>query len=442
MAETLSIRPADLLIDEQNPRITLPNAGQHKALQSLANLQQSKLQKLAEHIVNNNGTNPADLMIVMPFKDDLNRYVVLEGNRRLAALKVLENPELLVNAVDLGVLKVIRGLSKKYLASPIEQLTCLVVQNREEARPWIELRHTGMNEGAGIVPWGTEESGRFRARTGVLPIASQALNFLEGIGSLTPEERKNIPVTSFKRLIDTPEVRAKLGLEVQSGNLALLADAKTVAKALLFVVGRLSTGKTKVTDIYTRGQRLKFANNTIPKDLAVSPKVAPGHGTLIGAAKGSAQPKGKAAATRSSKLRDKLIPRDCTLNVIDTRVRQIEGELRRLSLGDYTNAVSILFRVFIELSADCHITKESLATKDEKLSTKLLAVTSDLIAKNKLTTAQAAPVRQQCHKDSFLAPSTALMNEYVHNRFIIPAAGDLRTYWDNLQPFITAVWAP
>jgi hypothetical protein len=442
MSETLSIRPADLLIDEQNPRIPLPNAGQHKALQSLANLQQSKLQKLAEHIVANHGTNPADLPIVMPFKDDLDRYVVLEGNRRLAALRSLENPELLVNSVDPVVLKAIRRLSKLYLASPIEQLMCLVVKNREEARPWIELRHTGMNEGAGIVPWGTEESGRFKSRTGVLPIASQALNFLEGQRSLTPEERKKIPVTSFKRLIDTPEVRAKLGLEVQSGNLALLADAKTVSKALLYVVNRLSSGKTKVTDIYTRTQRLDFANK-IPADVAVTPKLGAGQGTTIGGVgKGAVHSKGRAGVAKSTKLRDRLVPRDCTLNVTDPRVRQIEGELRRLSLSDYTNAVSILFRVFIELSADCHITKASLSPKDEKLSTKLLVVTADLIAKNKMTSAQAAPVRLQCHKDSFLAPSTALMNEYVHNRFIIPAVGDLRTYWDNLQPFISAVWAP
>jgi hypothetical protein len=440
MPETVPLSPADLLIDEQNPRISQPNAGQLKAQQSLANLLQVKLQKLAEHIVAN-GTNPGDLPFVMPFKDDLNRYVVLEGNRRLAALRALENPEWLSGFVDAGVLTAIRKLSRKYLDNPIEQIFCVVVKSREEARPWIELRHTGENGGAGVVPWGHEESGRFRSRSGALPIASQALNFLEGLGSLTPENRKKLPVTSFKRLLDTPEVRSKLGLEVQSGNLALLGEAKAVAKALLYVVDRLASGKTKVTDIYTRDLRLKFAQK-IPTDVAVTHNAAAGHGAPMEAGKGPTQPKGKSSGTRSVKLRDRLIPRDCVLNVTDPRVRQIVVELRKLSLSDYTNAVSVMFRVFIELSADSYITKESLSPKDDKLSTKLLAVQADLVAKNKLTTAQAAPVRVQCHKDSFLAPSTAMMNEYVHNRFIIPAAGDLRTYWDSLQPFITAVWAP
>ncbi len=440
MPEALSLSPSTLLIDEQNPRISQPNAGQTKALQSLAALLQVKLQKLCEHIVKN-GINLSDRPIVMPFKDDLNRYVVLEGNRRLAALKALENPEWLSGAVAPGILTAIRRLSRDYQANPIDQLDCVVYKDREEARPWIELRHTGENGGAGVVPWGHEESGRYRARTGALPIASQALNFLEGLGSLTPDERKKLPVTSFKRLLDTPEVRSKLGLEVQSGTLALLGETKAVGKALMYVVNRLATGKTKVTDIYTRDQRLDFAKK-IPTDVAVQHKLTAGHGTPIGAGKATTQGKGKSAGSRAIRLRDKLIPRDCVLNVTDPRVRQIEIELRKLGLSDYTNAVSVMFRVFIELSADSYITKESLSPKDQKLSTKLLAVQADLVTKNKLTTGQAAPVRLQCHKDSFLAPSTALMNEYVHNRFIIPAVGDLRTYWDNLQPFITAVWAP
>lgn len=439
MPETLSISPSALLIDEQNPRISQPNAGQTKALQSLAALLEGKLQRLADHIVAN-GINLADRPIVMPFKDDLNRYVVLEGNRRLTAIRALENPEWMSGFVAPNVLAAIRRLSKKYLDNPVEQIDCVVVKDREEARPWIELRHTGENGGAGIVPWDHEESERYRARGGTLPIASQALNFLEGLGSLTPEDRKKLPVTSFKRLLDTPEVRSKLGLELQSGKLALLGEAKAVAKALLYVTNQLASGKTKVTDIYTRPQRLEFAQK-IPSDVAVTHKVATGHGTLIGDSKDAPRSKSKASGARGIKQRDKLIPRDCVLQVTDLRVRQIEAELRKLSLTEHTNSVSVMFRVFVELSADTYITKESLTTKDEKLSTKLLAVQADLVAKKKLTSGQAAPVRVQCHKDSFLAPSTALMNEYVHNRFIIPAAGDIRTYWDNLQPFIAAMWS-
>ena len=378
----------------------------------------------------------------MPFKDDLKRYVVLEGNRRLTALRALENPEFLVDAVSSGIVSSIRRLSKQYQDAPIESMACVVVKDREEARHWIELRHTGENEGAGIVPWGSDDKARFRSRTGGLELHSQALNFLENRRDLTPETRRQVPVTSFKRLIETPEVRAKLGVESQSGTLALLADAKHIAKALMYVVKDLASGKTKVGDIYTKAQRVKYASD-LPADVVVSSTLTTGHGVPVSSS-GAVQVKSKTAAAKMGRHRDKLIPRDCALNINDPRLHDIERELRKLSLSDNPNAVSVLFRVFTELSADAYIDSKGLAgvTVNDHLHKKLQLVTNDLVNRKKMTAQQAKPVRRACAKDSFLAPSIDLMHNYIHNQYIFPAPGDLRAHWDSLQSFFIAVWAP
>ena len=204
----------------------------------------AKLVALANHIVIH-GLNPADLPIVMPTGDDTRRYVVLEGNRRLVALRVLENPELLVGAVDARVLEAVRRHGRDYSNTPIENIHCLVVRDEIEARPWIELRHTGQNEGAGIVPWISEEASRYRARSGTTEPYSQALDILERRHLLTPENRRKIPVTSLRRILGTPDARIKLGIDIVKGELILLAEEEQVAKALDYVVRDLLFGENQ-----------------------------------------------------------------------------------------------------------------------------------------------------------------------------------------------------
>lgn len=438
MGETVSVRPADLLIDANNPRLPTPNTGQREAQRELAHDQGRKLLALARDIVQY-GLNPADLTIVMPVKGDPKRHIALEGNRRLAALKALENPESLVGALDDVVLKEMRTLSRQYQESPVESVTCLVVKDRAAAEHWIRLRHTGQNEGAGIVPWGSDEAARFQARTGHPEVHSQALDFLEKRGDLTPKLRRKVPATSFRRLLGTPEVRAKVGIDLEDGEIRLLADDEPVAKALLYIVRDLVEGTTKTKHIYTRVQRIKYANK-LPPDIVVTPTRRGGNETPTRGAQTGPKAKGTTKPKRA-KPRNHLIPSDCVLMIGDPRVSQIEAELRHLSLVDYPNAISVLFRVFVELSVDSYITSRALAQQPSKLRNKLLAVLTDLVTRQKLTKPQATPVRRALQKDSFLAPSVDLMNNYVHNQYVFPAPGDLRAHWDSLQPFIIAIWS-
>jgi hypothetical protein len=379
MSEIISVRPADLLIDIENPRIPFQNSGQREALRAVARQQNGKLLALAEDIVSH-GLNPADLPIIAESAGDPGRYTVLEGNRRLAALRALENPDWLVDAVSQGVLEEIRKLSARYQQHPIPAVQCVVLRT-EDASHWIDLRHTGENAGAGIVAWGSDQKARFRARTGGnLELHTRLLNFLEEGGHLSGPERQQVPTTSFKRLIETPEVRSRIGIEVEKdGGLRFHPDEASAIKALLYIARDLAFGPTRVGHIYRKQQRIDYAKS-LPLDLS-TPPMEEAHSTMASG--------GVRAATKSTpvvrlmKQRDRLIPSNCLTKIGDPKLRRIETELRKLSLEVFTNAVSVLLRVFVELSADAYISRFALPISvDDRLSAKLQAVTNDGVAEN------------------------------------------------------------
>jgi hypothetical protein len=440
MATTLDIPISALLVDDKNPRLPQPNLGQRDAQRAIANDQQRKLFKLAEDIVAF-GLNLAELPIVMQQKDDLHRYTVLEGNRRLVAIKGLENPEWLIGIFSSPLLSKMRELSRAYLRNPIDAAQCLVVKDREEASHWIELRHSGSQlEGAGIVPWLADQAARFRARTSGLRLHSQILDLLEIRGDLTPEKRAQIPTASLRRLLETPAIAARLGIEFRGGNLRLLASEARVAKAVMYVINDLTRPDKKklaTKDIYTKDQRVEYANK-LPANVTVGKPAKKGKAVTP-----VAPVKAKPVVVRRRGPRDHLIPPDCVMAIVDQKLVDIERELRGLSLEHQTNAVSVLFRVFLELCCDSYITRLGLQNDilRDKLSKKMKDVADDLVSRKQLSESQARPVRHAAAKDTYLAASVSTLHEYVHNLNVFPQPTDLRNGWNSLQPFFVAVWS-
>lgn len=434
MSDPMPVPIADLLLDEENPRLATPNQGQRETIRAMATFQGSRLQALATDIVHH-GLDPSDLFIVMEIENK--RYVVLDGNRRATALKALENPEIVKDAVSRGVLRVLKRLSSEYDSDTNETVLCTVVNDRAEADHWIELKHTGYQDGVGPLRWGPDEGARFRARTGgTLDAETQALNFLQERGDINPEFRRKVPTTTFRRLLRTPGVREKLGLDWKDNILMVTGEESAVAKALLHVAKDLSQGRITVRDLDRKADRLRYAES-LPPEIVVARSI-----TQAGKQADKTTERQSSTATTKQRTRDRLIPGTAALNVIDTRIRDIENELKRLSLQQYPNAVSVLFRVFLELSADAYLEAAAWpsVTESSSLGAKLQAVTKDLVAKKKLTSQQAKVVRRASQRDSYLGPSITGMNQYVHNKHLFPGPGDLRADWDSLQPWFKAVW--
>jgi len=180
----IELRIEDLLLDAANPRFAGGNS-QRDILQKVLDDQQDKLYALAESIADD-GMNPMDRLLVLRAEADKTKFVALEGNRRVAALKILLNPHLLTG-LDLksSLQKRFEKLAPTFDRAQVEPIACFEVLDRETGASWILLRHTGENEGRGVVSWSGIAASRFRGSDPAL----QALDFVKEKATL-PRKRR------------------------------------------------------------------------------------------------------------------------------------------------------------------------------------------------------------------------------------------------------------
>lgn len=450
---------ADLLLDKENPRLEVQQ-NQTEAIVAMAKVQGEKLLRLAKDILQNR-LNPADLLFVLPTIDDKKRYIVLEGNRRVASLKIMSTPELLAGAIPAALEKQFRLLNAKFALDPIEKVECVVVQTREEADHWIRLKHAGEQQGAGTVDWGGIETERYQTRLGKKSPSLTVLEVVKSYGLISDEAKENlgnIKITNLSRLLSDPYIREKLGISMTKGVISSYYPDVEAAKGLSKIIEDLALERIKVTDIDNKAQRAQYINafssNALPDPAALSGSTHEIGDDTVSSTASEVRVDVPVSTKRRSRPRSvdrtTLISKTCHLDISETRINNIYIELKRVSIEEFPNAVSVLFRVFAELSLDHYIYKIkadgvtfspiSSVHENTKLRNKLDAVAKYFEHENVMTHDQLQAVIRAASGDHLLASAIPTLHAYVHNRFFSPSSSDLKIAWDDLQSFFENLW--
>lgn len=154
--EYRNLRPSEVVLDPENPRLPDGTSSDREAINRLLDEGPDALVGLARDITRTGQTNPAELPIAIK---EGNKYLILEGNRRFAALKLLKDPALADNEDHQ---KAFRRAAA--LGAPPKTVFTLVMSGREEADHWIVLRHTGENNGVGVKRWSAGQTATHRRR--------------------------------------------------------------------------------------------------------------------------------------------------------------------------------------------------------------------------------------------------------------------------------------
>lgn len=447
MNETVSVPVADLLLDTENARLGEEQPSQPAVYLSLAAQQGRRLVSLARDIVEH-GLDPTTLPAVVATGDQHRRYVVVEGNRRILALKALETPTVVSGALSASDYKVLLGLSTRYQQKPIYQITCVLFSNRADADHWVDLRHTGANEGAGLVVWESNEVDRYRARRGggaKRTLGGQALDFIDRIDG--QGSSKGI-LTNLDRLMKSPAIRKGVGLDKDGAELVALFPLEEVAKGLRRILDDLRSGRVKVNEIYYESDRVDylktFGSEYLPAPAEALPQAVPLADLEPGkpVPKPRPKPAPKAKSRSKSAQRTSLIPSTCRLNPQVPRINRIYNELLTLNVDTYPNAASVMLRVFLELSVDHFIENEKLPNKNNaKLYEKLKQVSQHLFDTGKIPEGLRKAIDRIANSSgTVIAASTVTFNQYVHNSYVLPKPSELYLQWDELQPFMERVW--
>jgi len=440
-ASLMSIKIENLLIDLHNPRYE-PRSSQRDALITISRDQGLKLYNLAEDIVDK-GTNPCDIPIVTQAEEP-GFYTVLEGNRRIAALKILCSPSLVTSlGFSSSLLKKYTTLIGQTEGTLPTELQCVVL-SREDANYWIRLKHTGENEGVGIVTWDGRAKHRFRGSSPAL----QAVEMVEADNLLDADTRAKLPniaITNIERILGTPEARRLLGVIVKNDKLELNAPEEEALGRLALVVSDVANRIIRVSKLDTKEQRVEYAREVAGRPLPRPTPLTTSHRPVI-------IPK---TTKRISTDRSTLIPKHFKLRIPQARINRIYDELQRLNIEHYVNSCAVLLRVFVELSVDDYAKRHRLTLKVTPKAKKSIKATSaprDMTLREKLrTVADNLESRQTCSRQELHGVRTLVsnrnhvlsvdtLNAYVHNEYYTPTATDLKTSWDNIQIFIERLW--
>ena len=408
-----------------------------------------KLAELAEEVVNEFDLPQLEKLVIY---ESNGKNIVLEGNRRLAVYKLLDNPELTDNV---KLKNKLNGLKSRIKINDNLKLECLITKDKDQGLRYIDRKHLrGNNE----VSWGDNERAHHNARRGnasqkeLLKVAiTKRIKDLD-----LPEELKEQVlghgfITTFWRLIEQKPAWSTFGFSLDDNGELQTQDKEFDEKLKVIIFDVLQKGKFN-SKLFSRlnTKEIESYLKQITKDdyKRVADEIKKQTKTDLFGKESTSVPtnNGVNHSIPKSSLRNYLIPKTCVLQIQETKINNIYCELKNDLLIDDSknavpNAVGVLFRVFLEISLDYYAKMNSHGFKkndtiNQKISWVVKSLEGKKYEKNKFNNINK--VGSATGQKSYL--SIENFHEYVHSTTTQPSSSELKGKWDNLQEFFEILW--
>lgn len=420
------------------------------AYQGMLDEQGEKLVNLATDILDH-GLSPAERLIIVPDEDEQGHFIVCEGNRRLTAIRMMDDPRL---AAGTPYYTKFAQLSKRFQKAPIRELPCTELPDKDTAFLWIERKHNP-KDGRGLAQWGSQATGRAEAYRGRVRASKAVLDFLEEKGALTPKIERAIrrKTTNLDRVFQMPYMASTLGVKIsKAGGVGFdNGDEKAGIKLLKSMVERMASDGFSVNDIRSKGQRWALIDEFADKGCLgeVSPNPVSSKAKVAKKAPRTKPPE----PDQSARSTLALVGAGNVLRVKDKRLAELYKEARDINVATLTNSAAVLCRLFLELSTDyfLKIAKVPLPkTKPNQqpwrnwserglpLKTKIKAALHALDPTGKAKEFSEARKGISTEESIHFIDN---LHEFVHNLHAVPDPKEVKKVWEKWHDFLHAMFA-
>lgn len=194
-----------VFLDNDNPRHD-PYDTQEEVIEYLC--RDEYVYELAKDIAKH-GLSPIELFALVladpKAKNGSINYVVAEGNRRICALKLLNDPDLAPTN------KRTRFMRLAHNWKPIPEIFSVIFHDIDKLNLWIDRLHIGLQGGIGRKTWNTEQITR-RSGNNKNVLAQAVLDYAENSGFISTEDRKG-KITTVQRFLGNSKLRLTMGID-------------------------------------------------------------------------------------------------------------------------------------------------------------------------------------------------------------------------------------
>lgn len=457
---------SELHLDRLNPRLTGEVGGfdQDELIRHM--FDHYKAASVAESIARL-GYLPSEPVVAVYEENGL---VVVEGNRRLAALKALYDPAILGPSTQ----ETISRLSSTFeIPSEVPVVTA---PSREAADRLLVARHIGTP----VLAWGPEKRAQFiltkakqgydddqlkdqfgltRGMVGDARLLNAVTEMAQSL-DLDKEIKRRIAapgsevLTTLRRVVVSTPGRAGLKIERDPAHGVRGYTTPTQFKrGFQRLVEDLVNGREDSRTLNKNEDIEAYFKVRVPRKYRVEQK----RGSFVPAditqrlAPRSRAGQAEPGSPRRRSPKQPVLPPDLRATYAESsRVNDLLAELQSIKAENFPNASAVALRVFVELVAFDYLRRtEDLPKIIKRIETKtggrlphgmprISDVVPDLvrIAKSRLERPQASEVEKALKPNPAAPFSLSDLNSFVHNDASLPTARDTHQFWLRVEPLV------